>query len=110
MLKDGTLLRISYRTCPTIYVNKPLLRLTYGRAPTRESNPVVTQNRRIGVNLLFLLKIPNVLIKKKRHFFKFYYFYFLTFYNNNYLSDYVLIPNDIYVRAYKSMLNANFSY
>lgn len=52
-----------HTTCPTIYVNKPLLRLTYGRAPTKESNPVVTRNRRIGVNHLFLLKIPNVLIK-----------------------------------------------
>ena len=63
MLKDGTLLRISYRTCPTIYVNRLLLRLTYERAPTKESNPVVTRNWRIGVNHLFLLKIPNVLIE-----------------------------------------------
>ena len=54
MLKDRTLLCISYSICPTIYVNKHLSRLTYGRAPAKGSNPVVTRNRRIG------LPIPKI--------------------------------------------------
>ena len=41
------LLCISCIICPTIYVNKHLSRLTYGRAPAKGSNHVVTRNRRI---------------------------------------------------------------
>ena len=41
------LLCISCSICPTIYVNKHLSRLTYGRAPAKGSNHVVTRNRRI---------------------------------------------------------------
>ena len=51
MLKDRTSLCISCSICPTIYVNKHLSRLTYGRAPAKGSNPVVTRNRRIGIKL-----------------------------------------------------------
>ena len=47
MSKDRTLICISCSICPTIYVNKHLSRLTYGRAPAKGSNPVVTRNRRI---------------------------------------------------------------
>ena len=43
MLKDRTLLCISCGICPTIYVNKHLSRLTYGRARAKGSNPVVTR-------------------------------------------------------------------
>ena len=47
MLKDRTLLCILCSICPTMYVNKHLSRLTYGRALAKGSNPVVTRNRRI---------------------------------------------------------------
>ena len=46
MLKDSTLLCISCTICPAIYVKKHLSRLTYGRAPAKGSNPIVTRNRR----------------------------------------------------------------
>ena len=39
-----TLLCISCRICPTIFVNKHLSRLTYGK---ENGNPIVTRNRRI---------------------------------------------------------------
>ena len=42
MLLDLTLLCISCNICPTIYVNKHLSRLTCRKAPTKESNSVVT--------------------------------------------------------------------
>ena len=42
-----TLPCISCNICPTIYVNKYLSLLTYGRAPEKGNNPVVTRNRRI---------------------------------------------------------------
>ena len=43
MLKDRTLL---CSICPTIYVNKHLSRLTYGRVRAKGSNYVETRNRR----------------------------------------------------------------
>ena len=57
------LLCISCIIGPTIYVNKHLSRLTYGRAPAKGSNPVVTRNRRIGyinkiTNITFSVQIP----------------------------------------------------
>ena len=48
--KDRTLLCILCSLCPTIYVNKHLYRLIYGRVPTKGSYPVVTRNRRFRVN------------------------------------------------------------
>ena len=56
MLKDRTLLYISCSICPTIYVNKHLSRLIYGRAPTKGSKPVVTRNRRISKRIRYLTK------------------------------------------------------
>ena len=67
MLKVRTLLCILCFICPTIYVNKDLSCLTYGRAPAKGSNPVVTRNRRIagadpgllpgeGVALIFVFR------------------------------------------------------
>ena len=47
MLKDKTLLCISCSICPTIYLNKHLSRLTYGRSPAKGSSPIVTRNRHI---------------------------------------------------------------
>ena len=47
MLKNKTLLCISYCTCPTVNVNKHLSRLTYGRVPTKGRNYVGTRNLRI---------------------------------------------------------------
>ena len=38
MLKNKTLLCISYRTCPTVSVNTHLACLTYGRVPTKRRN------------------------------------------------------------------------
>ena len=48
MLKDRTLICILCSICPTIYVNKHHYRVTYGRAPTKGSNLVLTRNRRLS--------------------------------------------------------------
>ena len=50
MLKNKTLLCISYSTCPTVYVNRHLSCLTYGRVPTKGRNYVRTRNLRIETN------------------------------------------------------------
>ena len=42
---------MSCSICPINYINKHLSRLTYGRAPKKRSNPVITQNRRIVTDL-----------------------------------------------------------
>ena len=47
--KNNTLLCISCSTCPTVYVNKHLSYLTYGRVQTKGRNYVGTRNLRIGV-------------------------------------------------------------
>ena len=47
MLKIKTLLCISYSTCPTVYFNKHLSCLTYGRVPTKGRNYIGTRNLRI---------------------------------------------------------------
>ena len=47
MLKDKSLLCISYSTCPTVYVNKHLSCLTYGKVPTKGRNYVGTRNLRV---------------------------------------------------------------
>ena len=52
MLKNKTLLCISYSTCPTVYVNKHLSCLTYGRVPTKGRNYVGTRNLRISFHPL----------------------------------------------------------
>ena len=59
MLLDKTLLRISCSSCPTIYVNKHLSRLTYRRAPTKGSNPIITRNQHITATCK-VLKLRNV--------------------------------------------------
>ena len=46
--REGFTICISCSICPTIYVNKHISRLNYGRALAKESYPVVTQNRRIA--------------------------------------------------------------
>ena len=62
-VKNRTLLCILCSICPTIYVNKHLSRLTYGKAPAKGSNPVLLttgvfqedfHNGKNGVFLLFL--------------------------------------------------------
>ena len=47
ILKNNTLLCISYSTCPTVYVNRYLLCLTFGRGPTKGRNNVGIRNLRI---------------------------------------------------------------
>ena len=49
MLKNKTLLCISYSTCPIVYVNKHLSYLTYGRVSTKGRNSVGTRNLRIAM-------------------------------------------------------------
>ena len=57
MLKDKTLLLcISCSICPTIYLNKHLSRLTYGRSPAKGSSPIVTRNRHITGVITYNLK------------------------------------------------------
>ena len=58
--KNRTLLCTSCSICPTIYVNKHLSRLTYGRAPAKGSNPFVTQNRRITPIHVFLIIVLSL--------------------------------------------------
>ena len=40
-------MHLIYSTCPTVYVNKHLSCLTYGRVPTKGCNYIRTQNLRI---------------------------------------------------------------
>ena len=44
------LMCISYSTCPTVYVNKHLSSLTYGRVPTKGRNYFGTRNLRISIS------------------------------------------------------------
>ena len=55
MLKYETLLCIPYSTCPTVYVNKHLSCLTYGRVPRDGSNYVGTRNLRIVILISIFL-------------------------------------------------------
>ena len=55
MLKNKTVLCISYSTCPTVYVNKHLSCLTYGRVPTKGRNYVGNRNLRIDQKCIMYL-------------------------------------------------------
>ena len=51
MLKNKTLLCISYSTCPTVSINNHLSCLTYARVPTKGCNNVGTHNLHISTKL-----------------------------------------------------------
>ena len=51
--------------CPTIYVNKYLSHLTYGRAPTNGGNPIVTRNRRIKLARWVNWHQANVICRRR---------------------------------------------
>ena len=67
MMKNKTLLGISYSTCPNVYVNKHILCLTYLRVTTKGRYNVRNRNLRItfpiGTHILTLKK-PNAQIEK----------------------------------------------